>query len=1257
MTTAGRASAGRALATLGLIIAALLALSASAEAAPPANDSFSFPQLLPPTFTAEASGGNVEATKEAGEPNHAGNAGGHSVWFEWTPTTSGPVAIKAFACFSELKPLVAVYTGSAVNALTPVADNGHPFSSECFFGEPSMAEFEAQAGTTYRIAVDGRNGTVGSFNLKLEGPPANDDFDQAKAVTSESNGFFTNRLATKQPEEPEHAGDPGGHSVWFKWTPSASERVTISTCSSSALDALLAVYTGSEVGDLTEVASNDDNPRGQGPPCRMTDSEVTFAAVGTTTYWIAVDGSQDTVGGFNLRIQGRPANDDFGSPVSLSSSLPANYSFGTNVDATKQTGEPDHAGNAGGHSVWFEWTPSEDVRVRVATCSTEASLESLLAVYTGTEVGNLTEVASAEDGSNAECTVGSEVVFDAIESTKYMIAVDGRDGDEGNFQISIEPPPANDDFAGAKSLTGLPTGTTGTTLLATKQIGEPNHAGDPGGNSVWYSWTSPVNGPVAISTCSYLESSPDTLLAVYTGSEVGNLTEVAGNDDSPDACKEGDSAVRFGAEENATYWIAVDDKGGEPGPFALEIEEGGPSNDSFATPQVLALFPIAPGGSTTGATKEAGEPNHAGNPGGHSVWFEWTPEASGPVDLSACGVRPGVDTLLAVYTGTEVSNLTEVKSNDDSGTRSPDGRCEETTGNSEVVFEAQAGTHYRIAVDTKGSEGRFALDLERAVANDDFAGATPLEEGLPVYASGITKLATKQTGEPNHAGNAGGHSVWFKWTPAETESVSVATCTYRSSLDTLLAVYTGSEVGNLTEVASNDDGQAGRSCGATDSEAEFTATGGTTYWIAVDGKEGTVGSFQLFLEGAAPNDDFYKAQSLGGGLPVNWQFASNRFATEQTEEPEFPGATGGSSVWFKWTAPRSGTVSVDTCGSSIDTLLAVYTGARIEALTEVAGNDDAAGNCSPQSKVIFSAVANTTYRIAVDGKGGAQGPLELHIDGAPKNDDFAHAEVLPKSVNLYWPGSSVLATKETGEPNHGGEPGGHSVWYSWTPSKSRTVELDACSHSFDPIPAAYTGNAVNGLTPVPSADAGSGECDEGRSIRFTVQAGTTYHLAIDGAAGGEGHFELHLHPVLRSLSVVRAGSGSGSVASNLTGIDCGAGGTECEHAFEDGTAVTLTATPAAGSVFAGWSGGGCSGTGPCQLTLNANATVTANFEPVGGGGNGGGAGGETVPPPSPPPAPAPNPKPLKCKRGYKKKIVHGKRRCVKKKKHHHRHHH
>lgn len=76
-----------------------------------------------------------------------------------------------------------------------------------------------------------------------------------------------------------------------------------------------------------------------------------------------------------------------------------------------------------------------------------------------------------------------------------------------------------------------------------------------------------------------------------------------------------------------------------------------------------------------------------------------------------------------------------------------------------------------------------------------------------------------------------------------------------------------------------------------------------------------------------------------------------------------------------------------------------------------------------------------------------------------------------------------------------------------------------------------------------------------------------------------------------SLVVSRAGAGSGTVSSSPPGIDCGA---DCVEAWAPGTVVTLTATPAADSVFTGWSGA-CSGTSACQVTTSAPQLVTATF--------------------------------------------------------------
>jgi List-Bact-rpt repeat protein len=126
---------------------------------------------------------------------------------------------------------------------------------------------------------------------------------------------------------------------------------------------------------------------------------------------------------------------------------------------------------------------------------------------------------------------------------------------------------------------------------------------------------------------------------------------------------------------------------------------------------------------------------------------------------------------------------------------------------------------------------------------------------------------------------------------------------------------------------------------------------------------------------------------------------------------------------------------------------------------------------------------------------------------------------------------------------------------------------------------------------------GSPAIDAGSSFGATQdQRGLTRPLdlaSVANATGGDGAdigaFELQGG---QTLSVSSDGSGSGTVTSSPAGVDCGAA---CDVNFDDGTLVALTAAPAAGSSFAGWSGD-CSGTGPCNVTMSAAHSVTATFD-------------------------------------------------------------
>ena len=153
------------------------------------------------------------------------------------------------------------------------------------------------------------------------------------------------------------------------------------------------------------------------------------------------------------------------------------------------------------------------------------------------------------------------------------------------------------------------------------------------------------------------------------------------------------------------------------GPVALA--SAAPVNDDFADATPFALTDPSPlAGDSTGATLEAGEPNHAGADPDHSIWWRFTADQDGEVALSTFGSVG--NTALAVYTGSELTNLSAVAENDGYLGKN----------HSQVDFPVSAGTTYHVAVAGWGSGGwvylTFGFDWE--------AGSIVLESplGTPV---------------------------------------------------------------------------------------------------------------------------------------------------------------------------------------------------------------------------------------------------------------------------------------------------------------------------------------------------------------------------------------------------------------------------------------------------------------------------------------------------------------------------------------------
>jgi subtilisin family serine protease len=127
----------------------------------------------------------------------------------------------------------------------------------------------------------------------------------------------------------------------------------------------------------------------------------------------------------------------------------------------------------------------------------------------------------------------------------------------------VTPPPSNDAFADAAPITGAAGSIASSTVTASRETGEPTHGGDGGSASIWYHWTAPSNGTLALST---QRSSYDTLLGAYVGSNFAGLTTLAANDDSGGGLQ---SAVSVNVAAGTTIKIAIDGYGGLRGSTVL----------------------------------------------------------------------------------------------------------------------------------------------------------------------------------------------------------------------------------------------------------------------------------------------------------------------------------------------------------------------------------------------------------------------------------------------------------------------------------------------------------------------------------------------------------------------------------------------------------------------------------------------------------------------------------------------------------------
>ncbi len=379
--------------------------------APPPNDYFTNATKVP-VGGATYLTSNKRATLEPGEPVHAGvYTVAASLWWNYTPTATTNVLVDTVG--SDYRTVVAVYTNSTLATLAPVASAVGSASLKW-----TSVNFTAEAGLTYHIAVASYDTNRGTLHLNIAPGQQPDTNAPVVTITSPPDGILvtTNRVLLTG-----SAVDPGPN-------PSGIRNVTITVSPSPGMDAGTTTIVTPERTLIGALSTNWSSLVGLVSGVNSIQvSAIDYAGNRSTPVTIQA----------TYRVLD-PLNDFFVNATVLTDAAGTN-SVNT-VNATKEVGEPDHAGVAGGKSVWWSYTPSADGVLTLST--TNSTFDTVMAMYTGATVSSLTPVAANDDAYPAAPGGYSQIIQAVRGGQTYHIAVDGYDGASGVVFLTYSFAPA-----------------------------------------------------------------------------------------------------------------------------------------------------------------------------------------------------------------------------------------------------------------------------------------------------------------------------------------------------------------------------------------------------------------------------------------------------------------------------------------------------------------------------------------------------------------------------------------------------------------------------------------------------------------------------------------------------------------------------------------------------------------------------------------------------------------------------------------------